>query len=137
MTRIWPLQLGKVKKGTRTKSKRICKMSPADHPGPAPGDSRALLLHDEEGRLSGLGLSHLAPVGVGVEARVSHGDLTFFRDMRGEVLNGEQSQPMKLILSSLGLLPIFESSRGLKIRGCHNSDYQPGQSFWKFGGRHT
>jgi len=34
----------------------------------------ALLLHDDEGMLIGLCLSHLAPVGVPLEAVVSHSD---------------------------------------------------------------
>jgi len=46
----------------------------ADHLCLSPArDSRALL-HDDERRLVGLSLAHLPPVGVGIEAEISHSD---------------------------------------------------------------
>lgn len=56
-----------------------------DHLSPAPAwDSRSLLLNDDKGMLIGLCLSHLAPVGVGVEAGIPHGDLPFIGNVGGD-----------------------------------------------------
>jgi len=54
---------------------RVDFKNPAAHFGPAvAGDSRALLFNEDEGMLVGLCLSHLLPVGVPVEAVISHSD---------------------------------------------------------------
>jgi len=53
-----------------------------DHLGPALAwDSRSLLLNEDKGMLIGLGLSPLAPVGVGVEAVIPHGNLALVWNM--------------------------------------------------------
>jgi len=57
----------------------------ADHLCPAPaGDSRVLLLHDDKGMLIGLCLAHLTPVGVPVEAEISHSDLALVWNVRDD-----------------------------------------------------
>lgn len=77
--RIWlPHDEGQTigsEKGSYARFKRIYNISPADYLGPAAaGNSRALLLNDDEGMLIGLCLEHLAPMGIGVLAKVSHKD---------------------------------------------------------------
>ena len=52
------------------------------HLGPAPaGDPRALLLNDDQWMPIRLSLAHFAPVGIGIEAEVTDGDLTLVGNM--------------------------------------------------------
>jgi len=80
-----------------------------DHLRPAPaGDSRALLLHDDEGMGVGLCLSHLAPVGVPAEAVISHSDLTLVGNMGEDLAVGNIQKkllphPLAPLLKPLGM----------------------------------
>jgi len=98
----------------------------ANHLGPAAaGDPRALLLDDDElaGRL--LRLTHLAPVGIGVQAEVTNRDLALVGDMRGHP--SDELQIVHL-LHLFGVFPIPVANLGrlmstsrLKIGALENS----------------
>jgi len=85
----------------RTKQ-RIHFVDLADHLGPAfGGPKRLLLLDDHRVRRRGHVLSYLPPVGIRVKAVITHHDLTFVRDVRGD--SGDKLQIIKPLF--LGALP--------------------------------
>ena len=63
---------------------RVCLIDLTDQLGPAPlGNLLSLLFDDQELMLSLLSLVHLAPMSIGIEAKVTDHDLAFVGDVRG------------------------------------------------------